>query len=75
MESQYLKFTCFTPASLEPRHIRVKAERIDIFYEQRVGDATVVRLEVGSSSYDVTETFEEVEALVLKAEVKDRFGT
>lgn len=70
MESQFLRFTQFAPTSLEPRFTRLKADRIDAFYTQRRGDFVFTAIEIGSSTYEVSESFEEVERAVLHAEVR-----
>lgn len=74
-ESRFLKFTQFIPTALEPRHVSIRSDTINYFYWARVGDLFCTRISSGSSDFDVSESYEEVERMVLNAEVKDRTGT
>lgn len=74
-ESRFLKFTQFIPNALEPRHVSIRSDTITFFYLARTGDLFCTRIGTGGDSFDVAEDYNEVERLILEAEVKDRMGT
>ena len=74
-ESRFLKFTQFLPNAIEPRYTSIRSDVITAFWWLRTGDLFCVRIETNNASFDVSESYEEVERLVLEAEVKDRMGT
>jgi len=75
MESRFLKFTQFLPTSLEPRFVSLRSDTITCFYIKRVGDLFCTCVGSGNSDYEVSESYEEVERMILTAVVKDSTGT
>jgi|GEM_PF-4450061 len=73
-ESRFLKFTQFLPTALEPRYVSVRSDTISYFYWKRTGDLFCTCIGLGSTEFEISESYEEVERVVLSAESKDRTG-
>jgi hypothetical protein len=75
MESRFIKFTQFIPTALEPRFVSIRSDSITGFSWNRTGDLFCVRIYSGSDSWDIAESFDEVERMVQEALTKDQHGT
>jgi hypothetical protein len=74
-ESRFLKFTQFLPTAIEPRHCSIRSDTITYFFLKRTGDLFCTCIATGNTDFEVTESYEEVERMILAAESKDRMGT
>jgi hypothetical protein len=74
-ESRFLKFTQHLPTALEPRRVSIRSDSITYFYWARTGDLFCTRIGTSGESFEVAESYEEVERMILDAEAKDRMGT
>ena len=74
-QSRFLKFTQFLPTALEPRYVSIRNDTINYFFLKRTGDLFCTCISSGSSDFEVTESYEDVERMILAAESKDRMGT
>ena len=74
-ESRFLKFTQFLPTALEPRYASIRSDTITNYYVKRSGDLFCMCVSSGGDTFEVAETWEQVEKMVLEAEAKDRMGT
>ncbi len=74
-ESRFLKFTQFLPTAIEPRYVSIRSDTITYWFWQRTGDLFCCRIGTTSDSFEVAESYDEVERMVLSAEAKDWMGT
>jgi len=72
-ESRFLKFTQYIPTALEPRFVSVRSDTIKFFYTKRTGDLFCTCIgNDGGADFEVAESYDEVEKMVLEAQAKDR---
>ncbi len=71
----FLKFIQFLPNSLEPRYVSIRSDEIKYFYLKRTGDLFCTCIGLHNQDFEITESYEEVENMILQAEMKDRTGT
>jgi len=73
VESRFLKFTQHLPTALEPRFVSIRSDTITFFYTKRVGDLFCVCIgNNNGADFEVSESYEEVERVVLSAIALDR---
>ena len=73
--SRFLKFTQFIPTALEPRPVSIQSDTITYFFWKRSGDLFCVEIGASGGTFEVAESYDEVERMILAAESKDRMGT
>jgi len=55
--------------------VSVRSEEIKYFYLKRTGDLFCTCIGLSNTDFEVTEDYNDVEKMLLQAEVKDRMGT
>jgi len=72
-ESRFLKFTQHLPTALEPRFVSIRSDTIRFFFTKRVGDLFCICIgNDAGADFEVNESYEEVEKMILEALARDR---